>query len=268
MLRSILAATVALAVLSGSSIAAVRGNDTQYVGGTVGQIPRGAEGALSLDDKTELVFSYGKGQAYKVPYDQINTLEFGQKVGRRVGLTLALGITVLGLAALPILLSKKKQHFLSIGFTEADGTNGAIVLELSKGNAATVLTTLEARTGKKVESADGSEGPEKMVASAGRIQRENVTRPQPHPPAFASLAVSSAPAGADIEIDGHFVGNAPSTLQVPAGKHRVMVRKSGHIAWVRELDIADGATLSLAADLEPMQQDSPSVITIRPRQDR
>ena len=136
--------------------AAVRGEKTAYVGGTVTAIPKDAQGVLNLDDKKELVFSYGKGGPFKLPYDKITTMEFGQKVGRRVGSTVALGVTTLGIGALPMLFSKKKKHFLSIAFTEADGSNGAMVLELSKGNVRSTLVTLEARTGKKVELEEGT----------------------------------------------------------------------------------------------------------------
>jgi hypothetical protein len=56
-------------------------------------------------------------------------MEFGQKVGRRVGITMATAVTVLGLMALPILLSKKKNHFPTLGFESGENTKGAIVLE-------------------------------------------------------------------------------------------------------------------------------------------
>ena len=36
----------------------------------------------------------------------------------------------------------------------------------------------------------------------------------------AHLQVSSTPDGADIEIDGSFVGNTPSTIGVTAGQHK------------------------------------------------
>ena len=144
--------TIIVLVLLHHSLAlgAVRGDKAAYRGGTISTIPQGTQGVLDLSDAKELRFNYPKG-AYKVPYDRITSMEFGQKVGRRVGTTIALGATTLGLAALPILFSKKKKHYLSVSFTNEDGSGGAMVLELAKSVVRTTLPTLEARTGKKVE---------------------------------------------------------------------------------------------------------------------
>ena len=43
----------------------------------------------------------------------------------------------------------------------------------------------------------------------------------------AKLNVESDPPGADIEVDGSFVGNTPSDVQVTEGDHTVTVKKSG-----------------------------------------
>ena len=67
-------------------------------------------------------------------------------------------------------------------------------------------------------------------------------------PAMASLAVESSVAGADIEIDGSFVGNTPSTLSVAPGQHTVTVKKKGYADWSRRMTIA-GDAVHLNADL-------------------
>ena len=95
------------------------------------------------------MFWYDKGE-YKIAYASIKEMEFGQKVGRRVGSTIALGITTLGIMALPLLFSKKKKHFLTIAFANDAGENEVVILELAKGVVRTTLPILEARTGKVV----------------------------------------------------------------------------------------------------------------------
>jgi hypothetical protein len=65
----------------------------------------------------------------------------------------------------------------------------------------------------------------------------------------ASLTVSSNPSGADIEIDGGFVGSTPSSLTVTAGSHEVVVKKKGFADWTRKLNVT-GGTVNLAAELE------------------
>lgn len=65
---------------------------------------------------------------------------------------------------------------------------------------------------------------------------------------MASLAVESSVPGADIEIDGSFVGNTPSTLSVTPGQHTVVVKKKGYVDWSRRMNVA-GNSVRLNADL-------------------
>jgi hypothetical protein len=65
----------------------------------------------------------------------------------------------------------------------------------------------------------------------------------------AKISVSSTPAGADIEIDGNFVGNTPSVVEVEAGKREVKVTKKGFAPWSRTLTVT-GGTITLNAELE------------------
>jgi PEGA domain len=58
--------------------------------------------------------------------------------------------------------------------------------------------------------------------------------------AAAELEVSSTPDGADIEIDGNFVGSTPSTLGVAAGPHQLSVKKAGFKAWERQITVSSG----------------------------
>jgi hypothetical protein len=68
--------------------------------------------------------------------------------------------------------------------------------------------------------------------------------------AASNLAISSTPVGADIYVDQNFMGNTPSTVSVPSGKHSVSVRKAGFQDWVREMNFSGGA-ITLNAELVP-----------------
>jgi hypothetical protein len=113
-----------------------------YVGGTIKSVPEATKGTLDTDNDQVLVFASPSG-SFEIPYDRITSLEYGQKAGRRVGV--ALVITVW------ILFSKKRKHFLTIGFKDAQGTPQGVVLEIPKGTAKTMITILEVRSGQKVE---------------------------------------------------------------------------------------------------------------------
>jgi hypothetical protein len=69
-------------------------------------------------------------------------------------------------------------------------------------------------------------------------------------PSQASLFIESTPPGADIEVDGNFVGNTPTTMSLTHGKHEVTVRKKGYTEWTRQLSVTSG-NVRVNAELEP-----------------
>ena len=68
----------------------------------------------------------------------------------------------------------------------------------------------------------------------------------------AKLHLESNPPGGDIEVDGNFVGNTPSDVQVAGGEHTVSVKKKGFKDWERKLKVSSGSSVRLNAELEQM----------------
>jgi hypothetical protein len=66
----------------------------------------------------------------------------------------------------------------------------------------------------------------------------------------ARISVASVPDGADIEIDGSFVGNTPSDLEVPEGERSIVVKKSGYKIWERKMKVVAGSSIHLNAEME------------------
>lgn len=144
----------------GVALSAVRGKSAKYVGGTIltymGSEKEREKGQKQVDGKWDLedeylVFTPKKKelQALKVSYGRIESLEYGQKVGRRLGA--AIGASLISPVGLLFLFSKKRKHFLTIGFKDDEGKMQGAVFELAKGIVPESLSTLETRTGKKVE---------------------------------------------------------------------------------------------------------------------
>jgi PEGA domain-containing protein len=67
----------------------------------------------------------------------------------------------------------------------------------------------------------------------------------------AALEISSTPTNGDIELDGNFAGNTPSSLGISAGEHTLRISKQGYKSWERKLRSSTG-TVRLAAELEPI----------------
>lgn len=132
-------------VLMATAFAGLGSDKTKYIGGTVASLKEGDEGKSSAKDPKVFVFTADKDQL-EIPYDRIDSLEYGQKAGRRVGVAVVIN---------PLFIfSKKRRHFLTLGYTDADGKQQAAVFELGKDVIRVTLATLEARTGKKVEYQD------------------------------------------------------------------------------------------------------------------
>jgi hypothetical protein len=65
-----------------------------------------------------------------------------------------------------------------------------------------------------------------------------------------SLTVTSTPPGADIEINGSFVGNTPSTIEVDLGDESIVISKKGYQSWSRKLKV-NGGNVTIDAELDP-----------------
>ena len=122
--------------------AKVTGEEVLYVGGTVSNLPEATEGGADFRHADRFTFHSEKG-GFSFAYSNVTSLEYGQKAGRRVGV--AIVITVWAL------FSKKRKHFLTIGFNDDEGKPQGVVLEIAKGRAKTFITIIETRSGRKVE---------------------------------------------------------------------------------------------------------------------
>ncbi len=121
------------------------GGHADYVGGTEPAIRVNAAGTLSAIDNVFFVFS-GRGVSVRVPYERINLIEYGQRVSNRM---------VEAILISPLfLMAKKREHFLTIGFEDNDGRQQALVFKVNKDDIRTILVSLEARTGQRVQYQD------------------------------------------------------------------------------------------------------------------
>jgi hypothetical protein len=121
------------------------GDRVQYVGGTVAELPGKSSGRIQITDPDAFFFE-GHGVTVKVPYTSITNLEYGQRVDRRY-------LEAILISPL-LLLAKKHTHFLTVGYTDGKGQQQAMVFEVGKGEVRSVLVSLEARSGRKVEYQD------------------------------------------------------------------------------------------------------------------
>ncbi|HXZ32864.1 MAG TPA: PEGA domain-containing protein [Terriglobales bacterium] len=122
-------------------------------------------------------------------------------------------------------------------------------------------TDCQAITGQTPMQADAKPQPGATPAPDAKLMPAAATKAdtgmgtsQPRSPeqssAVAQLQISSTPAGADIEIDGNYVGNTPSTVVASAGQHEISVKKPGFKPWQRKIAVSAGQ-INVSASLEP-----------------
>ena len=77
---------------------------------------------------------------------------------------------------------------------------------------------------------------------------------QPGAPAatsdISSVVVTSTPDGADITVDGKFLGTTPSTIRLAPGDRSITIEKTGFMAWQRIMTLTAGGKITLDVTLE------------------
>jgi hypothetical protein len=125
--------------------AAEPGVKAQFMGGTLAGVSAKSNARLDLTGAEALVFRCGQTEL-RIPFQKIDTLEYGQTVSRRY----AAAILISPL----LLLSKARKHFVTIGYLDGESKQQALVFRLEKGDIRPVLASLEARTGRRVDYQD------------------------------------------------------------------------------------------------------------------
>ena len=122
-----------------------RRSGARYIGGTIAAISANSDGLIRTTDDLFLEYR-SKGRELHVEYNKINLIEYGQNVDRRY--------IMAALISPLFVLSKKRQHFLSLGYTDGEGRQQAMVFKVDKSKIRALLVSLEARTGLKVQFQD------------------------------------------------------------------------------------------------------------------
>jgi hypothetical protein len=127
------------------SLAGELGDRVEYVGGTISVLPSKIDGLINTREDDVFVFRT-KRYTVQVPYDKINELEYGQRVGRRYAEAILIS---------PVfLLSKTRKHFLTVGFTDDRGRQQAMIFQVGKNEVRSMLVVLEAKSGHRIEYQD------------------------------------------------------------------------------------------------------------------
>jgi len=246
-----------LAYADGNSFDRVR-----YNGGSVDSKvdPKEWKNKLTITSDA-ITLSLKDGKSVVIPPKSVTALSYGQEAHRRVGTMIALAVLVAPVALFG-LLHKTRLHYIGVQYTDAQNKSAGILLQGDKDNYRAILVALQGVTNIPVAVAEKDrEFVPVGVKSEASNHAEQASASNPtasNPPATAEptkgvVHVSSNPAGADLLLDGNFIGNTPAALKLAAGKHTITVKMSGEKDWSREITVEAGSEVQLTANLEKGQ---------------
>jgi hypothetical protein len=137
---------ICLLLIGGLGLTAAEpGVKAQFMGGTLAGVSAKSSARLDLTGAEALAFRSGQTEL-RIPFQKINTLEYGQTVSRRYAAAVLISPV--------LLLSKARKHFVTIEYLDSAGRQQALVFRVEKGDIRWVLASLEARTGRRIDYQD------------------------------------------------------------------------------------------------------------------
>jgi hypothetical protein len=218
--------------------------------GEVVAVPQGSRvtGTITLAQEKRRMGRAGKldfsvdrvraGDGEWIPLRYTMTKKTGQSHATRTGVITA-GVAVVFWPAAPfILLMKGKDVTINRGVTFDVFTDSDYALKSAPAGAVVAAVPVPAPAAV----------PAAVPAVRMISQPYQAAAPTAAPGGTSSVTITSPDAGAEIEINGAFVGSTPTTLQMSAGTHQVTVR-SGAQVWQRIVQITPGSTITINATM-------------------
>ena len=104
-----------------------------------------------------------------------------------------------------------------------------------------------------VQPAAGRESEPSPSPTARAGQASTATAEANSSQATVKCSFTSTPSGAEVTVDGRYVGSTPSVVNLNTGTRVVVVSLPGFALWKRELSVAPGSELTVNAVLEKVQ---------------
>ena len=220
-------------------------NKVRYNGGTLQTKvdPKNWDNRLTVTSDL-ITFALKDGQTLEIPPTKVTGLSYGQEAHRKVATMVTLGILLTPLALFG-LFHKTRLHFIGIEYTTPDDKKAALLLQGDKDNYRAMLTALHGVTGAALSVADEDRKYVPTGVGASTVSAASAPALQE-----GKVVVTSMPDGAEVSVDGAFVGNTPATLTLTPGTHVIRVTLVGYKEWGKELTVLVDSSLRLTAVLE------------------
>lgn len=236
-------------------------NKVRYNGGSVDSKvnPKDWHNQLTITPSM-ITLALKDGKKLDIPPKSVTSLSYGQEAHRRVGTMIVLAVLVAPVALFG-LLHKTRLHYIGIQYATPDAKTGGILLQGDKDNYRAILVGLQGVTGVPISvgekdrefvpagaTVDVTKG--EATGTKEKAADNKTAESVPAEQATGALNVSSSPDGADIFVDGQFLGNCPAALKLTPGRHAITVKMAGYKDWSRDVTVQSGSQVQLNAGLE------------------
>jgi hypothetical protein len=204
-----------------------------------GASDQGDEGRLVVDGERIRFLKGDDREQFSIPAKAVKEVFYSRVAGRRIKTAILVS---------PLLLfTKGKKHYMTVSFNDGASQVGAVEFKLDKNNYRGALRAVEEVSGVTMSYDQEGVSAEKETVA---------TRSSGSPSAAAqsssegTLEFASSPDGAEIEVEGAFVGSTPRSKSVKPGEYRVVMKKKGFKDWERKVAVSAGESLKILAELE------------------
>jgi hypothetical protein len=131
----------------------------------------------------------------------------------------------------------------SVAVKVIDATSGAVVYSDRSSSSRTTKGSNYLPPGGVSYRALLDEAMQRLAAGTSRSLATTVSATR-QARAKIALPVDSDPRGADVELDGLFLGNTPTTLLVREGVHFIRISLQGYAVWEKRVKVVEGVTIT------------------------
>jgi hypothetical protein len=145
--------------------------------------------------------------------------------------------------------ARKEKHGITVYYVDDKGKERkqlyALVDAAGKAGAPAAAAAVAAQPAPGATAPRQSSAAPPAAPSAGSLQAT-----PPEKLEKVKCDFSSTPMGADITLDGKYVGSTPSEIAITTGEHVVLFSMPGFTQWKRELTVLPGSVLTVSAILQ------------------
>jgi hypothetical protein len=150
--------------------------------------------------------------------------------------------------------ARKDKHGLTVLYRNAKGKEKKQLYQLMAAGAVPPANTAMQPASASHSATPAVTGSTATGSAAGVVAAANAPVAARQAAAESGEKVrcnfSSTPQGAEITLDGKYVGNTPSEIAVGAGSHTVVYSLPGFTEWKRDLTVMAGSELTVSAILQ------------------